>query len=68
MGLEAGERAGTKEKEEKEEEKIPHLCESIGRCPKSTKSLKVNNADFFPFVCRLYPRLMLMVDCLMVWE
>ena len=42
MGLEAGERGGTKEEKEKEEEeeKIPHMCESIGhrplwgRCPK----------------------------------
>ena len=41
MGLEAGGRGGTeKEKEKKEEEKIPHMCESIdhrplrGRCPK----------------------------------
>ena len=39
MGLEAGGRGGTKEKEEKRE-KIPHMCESIGhrplrgRCPK----------------------------------
>ena len=43
MGLEAGGRGGTKEKEKKEEkeEKIPHMCESIGhrplrgRCPKT---------------------------------
>ena len=38
MGLEAGGRGGTEEKEK--EEKIPHMCESIGhrplrgRCPK----------------------------------
>ena len=32
MGLEAGERGGVEEKEEKEE-KIPHMCESIGHRP-----------------------------------
>ena len=44
MGLEAGGRRGTKEeKKEKEEEKISHMCESIGhrplrgRCPKRRK-------------------------------
>ena len=41
MGLEVGGRGGAEvEKEEEEEEKIPHMCESIGhqplwgRCPK----------------------------------
>ena len=46
MGLEAGGRGGTKEKEKEEkekEEKIPHMCESIGhrplrgRCPKGDR-------------------------------
>ena len=43
MGLEARGRGGTKKKEKKEE-KIPHMCESIGhrplrgRCPKSGKT------------------------------
>ena len=47
MGLEAGGRGGTEKekekKEKKEEEKIPHMCESIGhrplrgRCPKTTR-------------------------------
>ena len=34
LGLEAGGRGGTKKTEkEKEEEKIPHMCESIGHQP-----------------------------------
>ena len=34
MGLEAGGRGGTEKKEEEKEkeEKIPHMCESIGCC------------------------------------
>ena len=45
MGLEAGGR-GAEEEEEKKEEKIPHMCESIGhrplrgRCPKSNIHVK----------------------------
>ena len=45
MGLEAGGRGGTEE-EKKKEEKIPHMCESIGhrplrgRCPKKKKREK----------------------------
>ena len=40
MGLEAGGRGGAEKEEEEKEEKIPHMCESIGhrplwgRCPK----------------------------------
>ena len=40
MGLEAGGRGGTKKEKKREEEKIPHMCESIdhrplrGHCPK----------------------------------
>ena len=30
MGPEVGERGDTKEEKKKEEEKIPHMCESIG--------------------------------------
>ena len=33
MGLEAGGRGGVEEKEKEEEEKIPHMCESIGHGP-----------------------------------
>ena len=33
MGLEAGGRGGAEEKEKEEEEKIPHMCESIGHRP-----------------------------------
>ena len=47
MGREAGgEGRGTKEEEKKEEEKIPHMCESIGhrplrgRCPKRKRKKK----------------------------
>ena len=32
MGLEAGGRGGVEKKKE-EEEKIPYMCESGGRCP-----------------------------------
>ena len=38
MGLEAGGRGGTKEEKEKEE-KIPHVCESIGHRPFGAASL-----------------------------
>ena len=43
MGLVAGGRGGTKKEKEKEE-KIPHMCESIGhrplqgRCPKKKRN------------------------------
>ena len=43
MGLEVGGKGDTKEKKKKEEEKIPHMCESIGhrplrgRCPKGSE-------------------------------
>ena len=33
MGLEAVGRGGTKKKEKKKREKIPHMCESIGHRP-----------------------------------
>ena len=40
MSLEAGGRAGTKEKEENEDEKIPYMCESIGHRPLRGRCLK----------------------------
>ena len=67
MGLEVGGRGGTKkEKEEKKEEKIPHMCESIGhrplrgRCPKRRKfpiCVKAKNIDPFGAAALLPPQL-----------
>ena len=48
MGLKAWGRGGTKKEKEKEEEKIPHMCKSIGHrplwgcCPK-TKTFEIKN-------------------------
>ena len=49
MGLKAWGRGGTKKEKEKEEEKIPHMCESIGprpllgRCPKRGPTNQLND-------------------------
>ena len=43
MGLEAGGRGGTEEKEK--EEKIPHMCESIGHRPLWGHCPKCNNIN-----------------------